>query len=57
MKRIRLTGQLAEPIGPFTDGVEAGGFLYVAGMLPSTSTETSWAPVTWSGKRNRCLTT
>ena len=33
MKRIRLTGQLAEPIGPFTDGVEAGGFLYVAGML------------------------
>ena len=34
MKRIRLTGQLAEPIGPFTDGVEAGGFLYVAGMLP-----------------------
>ena len=34
MRRIRLTGQLAEPIGPFTDGVEAGGFLYVAGMLP-----------------------
>jgi reactive intermediate/imine deaminase len=33
MKRIRLTGQLAEPIGPFTDGVEAGGFLYVAGQL------------------------
>jgi reactive intermediate/imine deaminase len=34
MRRIRLAGQLAEPIGPFTDGVEAGGFLYVAGMLP-----------------------
>ena len=33
MRRIRLTGQLAEPIGPFTDGVEAGGFLYVAGQL------------------------
>ena len=34
MRRIRLAGQLAEPIGPFTDGVEAGGFLYVSGMLP-----------------------
>jgi 2-iminobutanoate/2-iminopropanoate deaminase len=34
MRRIRLVGQLAEPIGPFTDGVEAGGFLYVSGMLP-----------------------
>jgi enamine deaminase RidA (YjgF/YER057c/UK114 family) len=34
MRQIRLTGQLAEPIGPFTDGVEAGGFLYVSGMLP-----------------------
>jgi len=33
MRRIRLTGQLAEPIGHFTDGVEAGGFLYVAGQL------------------------
>ena len=34
MRRIRLTGQLAEPLGHYTDGVEAGGFLYVAGMLP-----------------------
>ena len=34
MRRIRLSGQLAEPIGHYTDGVEAGGFLYVAGMLP-----------------------
>jgi reactive intermediate/imine deaminase len=33
MRRIRLTGQLAAPIGPFADGVEAGGFLYVAGQL------------------------
>ena len=34
MRRIRLAGQLAEPMGPFTDAVEAGGFLYVSGMLP-----------------------
>jgi len=34
MRRIRLAGQLAEPMGHYTDGVEAGGFLYVAGMLP-----------------------
>ncbi len=34
MRRIRLAGQLAEPIGHYTDGVEAGGFLYVSGMLP-----------------------
>ena len=34
MKRIRLTGQLAEPISHYTDGVEAGGFLYISGMLP-----------------------
>ena len=34
MRRIRLAGQLAEPLGHYTDGVEAGGFLYVAGMLP-----------------------
>jgi 2-iminobutanoate/2-iminopropanoate deaminase len=33
MRRIRLAGQLAEPLGHYTDGVEAGGFLYVAGML------------------------
>ncbi len=34
MRRIRLAGQLAEPIGHYTDGVEAGGFLYISGMLP-----------------------
>jgi 2-iminobutanoate/2-iminopropanoate deaminase len=33
MRRIRVPGELAEPIGPFTDAVEAGGFLYVSGML------------------------
>ena len=34
MRRIRLTGQLAEPISHYTDGVEANGFLYISGMLP-----------------------
>jgi reactive intermediate/imine deaminase len=34
MRRIRLADQLAEPISHYTDGVEAGGFLYVSGMLP-----------------------
>src|ERR1035438_10120437 len=34
MRRIRLAGQLAEPIGHYTDGVEAGGVLYISGMLP-----------------------
>jgi enamine deaminase RidA (YjgF/YER057c/UK114 family) len=34
MRRIRLASQLAEPISHYTDGVEAGGFLYVSGMLP-----------------------
>ena len=34
MRRIRLAGQLAEPISHYTDGVEAGGFLYISGMLP-----------------------
>ena len=34
MRRIRLAGQLAEPISHYTDAVEAGGFLYVSGMLP-----------------------
>ena len=34
MRRIRLTGQLAEPISHYADGVEAGGFLYISGMLP-----------------------
>jgi 2-iminobutanoate/2-iminopropanoate deaminase len=34
MKRIRLAGQLAEPISHYTDGVEAAGLLYISGMLP-----------------------
>ena len=34
MRRIRLAGQLAEPISHYTDGVEADGFLYISGMLP-----------------------
>jgi 2-iminobutanoate/2-iminopropanoate deaminase len=34
MRRIRLAGQLSEPISHYTDGVEAGGFLFVSGMLP-----------------------
>jgi 2-iminobutanoate/2-iminopropanoate deaminase len=34
MKRIRLAGQLAEPISHNTYGVEAHGFLYSLGMLP-----------------------
>lgn len=34
MRRIRLAGQLAEPISHYTDAVEAAGFLYVSGMLP-----------------------
>ncbi len=34
MRRIRLTGQLAEPISHYAAAVEAGGFLYVSGMLP-----------------------
>ena len=34
MRRIRLPGQLAEPISHYTDAVEAGGFLYISGMLP-----------------------
>jgi 2-iminobutanoate/2-iminopropanoate deaminase len=29
-----LAGQLAEPISHYTDAVEAGGFLYISGMLP-----------------------
>jgi len=34
VRRIRLTGQLAEPISHYTDAVEANGFLYISGMLP-----------------------
>ncbi|HEX9033260.1 MAG TPA: RidA family protein [Streptosporangiaceae bacterium] len=33
MKRIRLEGQLAEPISHYTDAVAAGGFLFISGML------------------------
>ncbi len=31
MRRIRLAGQLAEPISHYPDGVEADGFLSVMG--------------------------
>ena len=34
MRRIRLVGQLAEPISHYTDAVEASGLLYISGMLP-----------------------
>ena len=34
MRRIRLAGQLAEPVSHYTDAVEASGFLYISGMLP-----------------------
>ena len=34
MRRIRLAGQLAEPISHYADAVEADGFLYISGMLP-----------------------
>jgi reactive intermediate/imine deaminase len=34
VRRIRLSGQLAEPVGHYTDAVGASGFLYISGMLP-----------------------
>jgi 2-iminobutanoate/2-iminopropanoate deaminase len=34
VRRIRLAGQLAEPISHYTDAVEADGLLYISGMLP-----------------------
>jgi 2-iminobutanoate/2-iminopropanoate deaminase len=34
MKRIRLAGQLPEPVSHYTDAVIAGGFLFVSGLLP-----------------------
>jgi enamine deaminase RidA (YjgF/YER057c/UK114 family) len=34
VRRIRLAGQLAEPVSHYTDAVEASGFLYISGMLP-----------------------
>jgi 2-iminobutanoate/2-iminopropanoate deaminase len=33
IKRIRLAGQLAEPISHFTDGVRAGETLWISGMI------------------------
>jgi 2-iminobutanoate/2-iminopropanoate deaminase len=38
VRRIRLAGQLAEPISHYTDAVEADGFLYISGMLPVNAT-------------------
>jgi 2-iminobutanoate/2-iminopropanoate deaminase len=34
VRRIRLAGQLADPISHYTDAVEADGVLYISGMLP-----------------------
>jgi len=34
VRRIRLAGQLAEPISHYTDAVVARGFLHISGMLP-----------------------
>ncbi|HWG64531.1 MAG TPA: RidA family protein [Streptosporangiaceae bacterium] len=34
MRRIRLAGQLPEPISHYTDGVETHGLLFISGMLP-----------------------
>jgi 2-iminobutanoate/2-iminopropanoate deaminase len=34
VRRIRLPGQLAEPISHYTDAVEASGLVYISGMLP-----------------------
>jgi 2-iminobutanoate/2-iminopropanoate deaminase len=34
VKRIRLEGQLAEPISHYTDAVAADRFLFISGMLP-----------------------
>lgn len=34
MKRIRLAGELAEPLSHYADAVVAGGLLYISGMLP-----------------------
>ena len=34
MRRIRLAGQLAEPVGHYSDAGRASGFLYISGMLP-----------------------
>ena len=37
LRRIRLEGKLAEPISHYVDGVEAGGWLWVSGMLATDS--------------------
>jgi hypothetical protein len=57
MKRIRLAGQLAEPISHYTDGVEAGGFLYIFGMLPMDAAGELVGVGDVLGSRNRCSTT
>jgi 2-iminobutanoate/2-iminopropanoate deaminase len=35
IQRIRLPGQIGEPISHYTDAVIAGGFLWISGMLPT----------------------
>jgi reactive intermediate/imine deaminase len=35
IQRIRLPGQIAEPISHYTDAVIAGAFLWISGMLPT----------------------
>jgi hypothetical protein len=44
MRRIRLAGQLAEPISHYPDGVEADGFLYVSGMSEAVTCCSAGAP-------------
>jgi reactive intermediate/imine deaminase len=34
VRRIRLAGQLSEPVGHYSDAGRASGFLYISGMLP-----------------------
>ena len=34
MRRVRLAGQLAEPISHYSDAVRVGGWLWISGMLP-----------------------
>jgi enamine deaminase RidA (YjgF/YER057c/UK114 family) len=44
MRRIRLAGQLAEPISHYSDGFEADGFLYVSGMSDAVTCCSAGAP-------------
>lgn len=37
IRRFRLAGVLPEPISHYTDAVQAGGLLFVSGMLPVDS--------------------